>query len=352
MSHNPPPDQVISNLPVWRSVCFAYASLLGNLRHLPAALAAPLLLSLALGLFFLNHSLEAMQNPETGNQFLSFVVGLATYIPFIIFCVAWYRLLLLGPEKATPAFLPAWRVRHWKVLSYTIALMLMFIAATSILIAVTLILIAAFVGLNSGAAGPASTMGGPMVLAVFGGMLVIIWVALRFCFIFPALSVDEDYGLVHAWRHSKGQGVRLLAASILTTLPLLPLGLLLNQLLAISTGASDSLNPGEVQNLEEVLQSDDVRQYFLSITILGSLLNYLWLALMVGLIVFAFRTCSGWVAELPGSGPFKGPADRRHRRQVGVATPSGSARGISPDRLFFALTARYRNRQETGPTGT
>ena len=307
MSHTPPPDQAIDNLPIWRSVCFAYASLLGNLRHLPAALAAPLLISVALGLFFFNQSLDAMHDPESGNQLLSFIAGLAAYVPFIIFCVAWYRLLLLGPEKATPAFLPAWRVRHWKVLGYTIALMLMFIAATAVLVAVVLIVMATLVGVDSGAAGPGGSAGGPMVLGIFAGMLVVIGVALRFSFIFPALSVDEDYGLVHAWRHSKGQGIRLFAACILTTLPLLPLGLLLNYILVVSTGASESIESGELQTIEEVLQNDAVRQYFLSMTILGNLLNYLWLALVVGLIAFAFRTCSGWVAELPGSGPSAGP---------------------------------------------
>lgn len=311
MSQNSPPEQAVDNLPVWQSVRFAYASLFDNLRHLPAAMAVPLLLSMGLGLFFLERSLEAMQNPEAGDQFLSLVVGLAAYIPFIIFGIAWYRLLLLGPEKAAPALLPPWRVRHWKVLGYTIALMLMFIAAMAILVAVCLVLIAAVVGLDSGAVGAGNTMSGPMalgmVLTILGGMLIILWVALRFSFIFPALSVDEDYGLAHAWRHSKGQGFRLLGASILTTLPVVAIGILLNKLLQISTGASDLMVPGEPQDLEEFLQSDSLQQYFLSMTIAGNLLNYFWLALMVGLIAYAFRTCSGWVAELPGSGPSSGP---------------------------------------------
>lgn len=301
MSQNAPPDQAIHNLPVWRSVTFAYASLFGNLRHLPAALAAPLLMSVALAVIFLNFSLETAQNPGAGGQFLSFVMSLLGNVPFIIFAVAWYRLLLLGPEKAAPSFLPSWRARHWKIFGYTLALILIFFAAVTILGAILMVLTASLVGFDAAALESGGPFVGVLVLVAIAGFVAVYWFFLRFSFIFPALSVDEDYGLGHAWRHSKGQGLRLLAASLLVQMSLLPLGMLFLVLVMPSIAPDLMQAPGTEPQFEAA------GQFFLALSIVANIINYLWIALMAGLLAFAFRTCTGWVPELPGSGQSGGP---------------------------------------------
>ena len=129
--------------------------------------------------------------------------------------------------------------------------------------------------------------------------LIMAYLAVRLCFVFPAVSVDEEYRLAHAWRHTKGQGLRLLAALLLTALPFVLLiwmvGWLFDALLfpaepgVMGTAAVPGAGPPVSAPLFALSQ----------IVIVA--LNYLLMALMLSAISISFRNCTGWVPDVGGA---------------------------------------------------
>ena len=103
---------------------------------------------------------------------------------------------------------------------------------------------------------------------------------------FPAASVDESYGFADSWRHTKDQGLRLMAAMFLTLLPatvgiLIVLQFVLTFASAVS-GGTDPTMLGPLARLVDLV------------------LRYILIALSLGVISTAFKTCTGWVPDVPG----------------------------------------------------
>ncbi|MDH3597381.1 MAG: hypothetical protein OEM93_21295 [Rhodospirillales bacterium] len=268
MSMGPPPAP-LSDLPVGASVSAAYRSVFGRFGHLMRAALVPFLLSLVI----LVLSRAAGESPV-----LIQVLGLLTLGPYTIFAVAWHRAVLLD---APPPVIPVWEKRHWRFLGYLLIITAVSYGASFLYQPVVA---SAFLTPE----GPATTsLDMRAVLVALISLVLVMYLFLRISFVFPAVAVDEHYGFALAWRHSKGQGLRLFGA-MFTTMILAYLGVMivLQVLLTPFTGA--------------LHESEDTAFLMTAVETLNLALNYILIALSLSLISVAFRTCTGWIPAAPG----------------------------------------------------
>ncbi len=267
MSMGPPPA-VVQNLPILETATTAYAKVFGQLPLLLRAALLPFLLSAVLAL--------AAQGTE--NTPLRVILGLLNLLPYTLFGVAWHRLILLGPQAAAPPVMVRWEARHWRFCAYAMILALMNFALLQLL---------ALLAGGATTDPPQETgIGAPlsMTLASLVMFLAIIFVVIRFSFVFPAVAVDENYGLGNSWRHTRGQVARLLLTLLLTLFPLMLGGMtLIGIIVTIMAGGA---TPGP----REAFAAD----------LLFNLLGFLSMGLSVTVMSTAFRICTGWVPAPPG----------------------------------------------------
>jgi len=252
-------------LPIGESVRNAYARLGELLGQLPRAAAGPYVLSLLL-------SLPAALFPPGPSSELAF--ALLSLLPYTLFAVAWHRLVILGPAIAPPRLVPAWRSRHWRFLGYS--LLLVGLAAPGALAAVLL------AGLLMPAQGVASLL------------LVVLSVGLAYLFarlslVLPATALDEPYRLRHAWEHSRGQGLRLLAILLLALLPLMFVTLLVGSLLGGLVAPAEAGSPSAAQ--------------FILFQLVAAVIGYTATAISLTVISQAFRSLAGWYPGDQHRGP-------------------------------------------------
>jgi hypothetical protein len=280
MSQTSPPPAAIRKLPVVQTMFEAYGRVFGNPELLARAAAFPFCLS-----FFLV-ALAVLGRAQPVMAGLIAILGLA---PYTIFGVTWHRVTLLGPQAGRPPLVVPWERRHWRFLGYLIAVTLI-----SNGMAVTIMSVAVIFAPQS--AADQSLFALSMVAAI---AFIMAYVAVRFCFVFPAVSVDEEYRLAHAWRHTKGQGLRLLAALLLTALPFVLLiwmvGLFFDTLLFPA-------DPGAMGTAEVPGAEPPVSAPLLALSqIVIVALNYVLMALMLSAISISFRDCTGWVPGVGGA---------------------------------------------------
>lgn len=296
MTHTAPPTRPVTNLPIWDTVAAAYRSVLqDNIQYLPRAMVGPMALSLVIGLIDIGLAPGPNAEPGAPYMLLSALISLLGMAPYVIFAVAWHRLVLLGPQVAAPTAMPSWQRRHWAFLAYSLLVSILFFG---------LLMIAGLIGggfmapMDGGL--PAEPAGGGNLIramAAFALVLVSIMVLMRLSFVFPAIAVDERYGLGDAWRHTQGQGLRLLAAVTLASLPFVILLMLLSGLVV---GALPDPNGGPAD------EPTGSGPGFLLLLVISVVVGYVWTAIGVSLLSIAFRTCSGWIPDTsggPGSGP-------------------------------------------------
>jgi len=285
MTDTAPPSAALRKLRVIETAKEAYARVFGNLHLLVRAALVPFALSLALIVLSFTVPLVSV---------LGYLIGILDLLPYTLFGVAWHRLTLLGPVAAAPPLRPAWARRHWRFLGYLLAVMLLFY-----LLAMAIILVSGQVlgGVEVGdslsglqwfvliAAAPALLIGGP-------------YLVLRLSFVFPATSVDEDYGLRHARTHTKGQGLRLLGATVIVAVPMGMLIWAVSALLGalLFTGVAPATGQDGVSPIAQMAAFVDANLGALMLTqAITTAINYVLMALMVSVISIAFRICTGWV---------------------------------------------------------
>ncbi len=282
MSDTTPPRKALRKLPVMATVKEAYARVFGNPRLLVRASLAPFCLSLAL--IALSFTVPVVSA-------LGYLIGILGLLPYTFFGVAWHRLTLLGPVAGAPPRLPAWAPRHWRFLGYLLATMLIGSAATAVVFSL---------GFMAIQPGPDALPAGAGLLPLVG-FAIVAYVMIRLSFVFPAVSVDEKYRLRHAWTHTKGQGLRLLGATVIAAAPMVALVWGVNEILGGVRVAEPA--PGQ-DGLPAVAQmaafvEANLGALFLIQTI-TVVIHYVLMALMVSVISIAFRTCTGWVPDVGG----------------------------------------------------
>ncbi len=182
-----------------------------------------------------------------------------------VFAVAWHRFILLGRRDSTDPVQFRLGLREAKFFFYLLLLILPFDLADPSR--------SPFVPPSLDGLGMMSVRLGLFVLGA------VVWV--RFCFIFPALAVNADRGLVSAWRETRGVGWRIFWALILVGL----IWVILEGIVSDAVGS--------------VMQSSTgVGAYV--VLALEFLLGYLGYAVTVGVVSLAYRRRTGWV---PGERP-------------------------------------------------
>lgn len=290
MSQSAPPPAAVRNLPIGATVAQAYAWVFSHLGLVLTATAFPFALSIGIVI------LSFLVGDSVVLRMVLVVLG---FVPYTIFGVAWHRATLLGPTVGAPPLIPSWRPRHWRFFQYMFAVMLIGYA-----VAMPFVITVSF---GTGADGRSILSPVEAAVLIAGSvalMIVLPYIMMRLSFVFPAVSVDETYGIGHAWVHSRGQGFRLLTVVFLTLLPMLllfwPLGSVLGIYLltdvSIQTGAEPTAAP---ETLGQLVFDSPVG--FVLAQLLLTTINYVTMALVLSAISTAFRTCTGWVP--PAAGP-------------------------------------------------
>ncbi len=277
MSQSAPPPAALRKLAVLQTLSEAYGRVLTNLPVLARAALVPFLLSLAL----VAASFAAAESPP-----LTILIMVLGFVPYTIFGVAWHRVTLLGPAAGAPPLVPAWRQRHWRFLGYLAAVTLIGYGVAVMVFSI------AFSVVQPGA--EIRPRAWSVVLVT--GALILAYVMMRLSFVFPAVAVDEAYRLKHSWTHTKGQGLRLLGALLLTAIPMLALLWTVSALF----GALLFTEPAPPAGQMEAVIAENSVAIFVSQMIMAAL-NYVLMALVVSVISIAFRSCTGWVPALGGA---------------------------------------------------
>lgn len=274
MSTGPPP-RAVQDLPVGDTVKAAFRSVLGRLADLIRAAFVPLLISFVL---------YGLQLAVRDSPALSVLAELLLLLPYTLFAVAWHRLVLLGPAEAPAPMAPVWQKRHWRFLGYTLIV-------TAISYGFSLLYGPLIAPLLS--EGSAIRVGEALLLMFM--LLLATYLVLRLSFVFPAVAVDERYGFADSWRHTKDQGLPLLAAMFLTLIPaMLGMLMILQFLLVFVAADSSAAEPGALARAIDLV------------------LRYVIIALSLSVLSIAFKVCTGWIPDLPGPpiGPLPGgPAE-------------------------------------------
>jgi hypothetical protein len=282
MSEETPPPTALRKLPVIETAKEAYARVFGNVHLLVWAALMPFCLSVAL--ILLGLTLPVVSVLAVGTVLLG-------VIPYTMFGVAWHRLTLLGPVAGAPPLRPAWASRHWRFLGYLGATTLIGASATAAVFSVGLMAFQPESGSLPAAAG----------LMPLATIAIVAYIMIRLSFVFPAVSVDETYRLRHAWTHTKGQGLRLLGATVIVAAPIAVLvwggGEILGALLFTGPEPGQDGLPAPAQ-MEAFVKAN--LGALLLIRTLSAAVNYVLMALMVSVISIAFRICTGWVPAAGG----------------------------------------------------
>ncbi|MDA0785452.1 MAG: hypothetical protein O3B37_04095 [Proteobacteria bacterium] len=162
--------------------------------------------------------------------------GVAAFVAYVMFAVAWFRRYLIGPEGVTVGAAMRWGPRQWR-----------FIARFFMLVGLVLLL-----GLLIN--GPISllTSVNPM-LGTFGQAAIIVGSLLitsRLLLVLPAAAVDQRFGFRDAGRVTRGKSWYMLGIYLFSLLPALFALVIVAQLLA---ALSDSLTGPSLSFLFVVL---------------------------------------------------------------------------------------------------
>lgn len=244
ISHEPPPGAV-APLPLWPTIADAYRLVFGNLATLAKVAVLPFVLVVLLS------GLASFLGPF--GQSMAWEFGIE--LPWTLMAVAWLRFLLLGPAAGVTVF-PQLQPRHLRFLGYALALSLINLPLT----------------LLPYLTDTPDSEAAQRTLEVWLLYAVILYIQLRFCFVYTATAVGERYSLAQAWRHTRGISLTLF----------------------IAVGLAVAL-PWEAANwlLGRAAQADPAG------TVVAWLLWHagLWVleALYLAFFVIAFRRCTGWV---------------------------------------------------------
>jgi hypothetical protein len=210
------------------TVTRAYRFVFGQPVRLVTALALPFLLWLLLQWVvapLIVEAFHAVWSPTNGESGAllgkgKYVAGKAVYAVIVatiqtLFAVAWHRFVLLGPTSARPRPIPPWRHRHWYFLGYLLLLEFVFYVPTDLPL---LFAVSTYVQV------PISPW---VILGAYMSNLAVLYLAARLSLVLPARAIDQELTLRQSWRRTQGQGLRLLAATLLSMLPVLPFAALL-----------------------------------------------------------------------------------------------------------------------------
>jgi hypothetical protein len=293
MSSTEPPAAARGKLPVLGTFKETYRAVFSeHLGDLPKASAVPFLLALVFTAAYMAVNLQDLSDVLAGNDpspegatgsLLNLVLLPISFVPYVIFAVAWHRLLLLGPGDAPATLVPSWKGCHWKYLWYGI-LVTIIVYGLLVVVLIPVIAIAAFSGMGYPGTTGLSWVAITSFLAIALFICLLPYLYARWCLAFPAIAVDERFGLRDSWRLSRGQGWRIVAAAVLVVLPFVVALIIAGQLVAGSLIAAAA-----TADLSTIMTSLFVT------SLVNMAVGFVVMALIVTMVTVAFRTLTGWI---------------------------------------------------------
>ena len=199
---------------VKRTIGSAYGMVLDHLGDFVALAAIPFAIGVTGSIIIL--FLSAVEFPEVAEnvKVLIFVIlvfcitFLTSVVPWIVFLVAWHRFVLLGRRDTHRPVEFHLGKRELKFFGYGLILVL-FVLIAIIVIAYLL----ASQGLGE------LTISWKFGLSISSTDVLVVLLSVRFLFLFPAIAVGGDTGVMTAWKQSRGVAWRLFWALFLAALP-------------------------------------------------------------------------------------------------------------------------------------
>lgn len=244
MSSQEPPPGAVASLQLWPTVTEGLSLVLANLGPMAKLALWPLLLSMAADF--------ALATTFWGSPLYGVLKVLVLNLIWVLFAVAWLRLILLDDRKDLRVFPLLTRV-HRRFAFYTIIIALFDLVLQ----------------IGDDVLGTAAEDAAVPSLGYWLTFLAIAFVKLRFAFVYPAVATGESYSLALAWRHSAGAGPVLFGAQLVAVF--VPLILLSYVILALAAHLQ------------------------LFAWILYYLLSWPLEAAYLAIVAVAFRRCTGWV---------------------------------------------------------
>jgi len=245
MIHQEPPPGAVAPLPFWPTVALAYRLVFRNLATLAKLAVLPFVLTLLI---------EGIASYlDVVGRGLVWEFGIE--LPWTLMAVAWLRVLLLASTRDA-VFFPKLRARHGRMLGYALALSVLYLPLTFF----------------DPLAGGLGLDNGERDVAYWALYVVLLYIGLRFCFVYAAAAVDEPYSFAVAWRHTRAIAWPLFfAVGLMAMLPWQLATLFLTQLAQESAEAA------------------------FAAALLWQVALWLVEALYLAFVAIAFRTCTGWV---------------------------------------------------------
>lgn len=287
----PPPAAAIRKLRVGATFVEAYSLVFSQLGLVIKAAAIPYMITMVLAVVSLRAQADL-------NLWLIAPLVILGFLPYTLFGVSWHRLTLLGPRVSPPRAAPSWNRRHWRFIGYCFA-----VTAIGYALMIGASLLTVLLALPFGGSGAPTDWISMQVILIFVGMgaggIGFLYLMMRYSFVFPAVAVDEAYGLGNTWNHTRGQGFRLMGLMILASLPMVVVAWILGMILGLFL--ADGVNMMTGTMMEGFVEANFIP--LLIFHAITNLPNYLLMAVMVSAISIAFRTCTGWVPALGGGAP-------------------------------------------------
>ena len=189
----------------------AFRAVFGNFGAAILAGIFPLILLIAIQTL----SYFVAPTGTTGSFFLDLSISVIGMIPYVLFAVTWHRFILMG-ERERPTLIPKFQRTHGRFLMFTVILFLM--VMVPILISAMTMGVSQML-MNSSQIGAAVELDGQAsaaLLIIFVYLIASSYFYGRLSMVLPASAVGEEgYTFGWAWRHTKGNGFRIMLAFIL-----------------------------------------------------------------------------------------------------------------------------------------
>ncbi|MEO1192754.1 MAG: hypothetical protein AAFY02_13410 [Pseudomonadota bacterium] len=252
----------------------AYGSWTRNLAAWATAVALPfaILMAVTYGIWqiLISEGVEAYaQQEQAGSGLRDAASTLVQIIIYTLFAVAWHRFLVLQ-EK--PKVIPTIGSQHVRFILWTLGL--------TLLMAIPAAVVFGLVAMLSGAAQ--SPLASLLILPAIG---LVIYLVARVSVLFPAVACQEPLGLVAAWRMTRGNGLAIVLAVVLASIPIILIAMLLSVLLFG--------NLAQVAQSGTVVSEEQLTEAFLSIywmgSLVGAVISFIGSTVAVGIASSAYR---------------------------------------------------------------
>ncbi len=253
-------EQAITpKVPIWRTVKATYRETFGNLGAFLTAATVPFVISLGLVLYF-------PPTPQSIAQ--QILISGLSLVPIALFGIAWYRFLLNKTKETRPG-LVSWPDRGYlRYLGYLALLTLLTLPQMLT---------------NRFAPGVTSPLVTGAANLVF--FIAFAYLGARLSFVFPSIALEQPTSLAASWRVSRGNGWRIVFASIFAAMPaFIPVGI---------AGAILYPIPIDQTTVDSLGQSTPL----LILAGISQVCSYVYYALGVGIIVEAFSVLTGWRSD-------------------------------------------------------